>query len=43
VPAGGLDFEGEKWVKVRKTSVLVDAKDLSKLFRRTFQKMLIKK
>jgi hypothetical protein len=43
VPAGGLDFEGEKWVKVRKTSVLVDVKDLSKLFRRTFQKMLIEK
>lgn len=41
VPAGGLDFEGEKWVNCRKSSVLVDVKDLSKLFRKTFRKMLI--
>jgi hypothetical protein len=41
VPAGGLDFEGKKWVKTRKSSVLVDVKHLSKLFRKTFQKKLI--
>jgi len=41
VPAGGLDFEGKKWVNCRKNSVLVDVKDLSKLFRRTFRKKLI--
>ena len=41
VPAGGLDFGGKKWVNCRKSSVLVDVKDLSKLFRKTFRKMLI--
>ena len=41
VPAGGLGFAGKKWVGLRKTSVLVDVKELSKLFRKTFRKKLI--
>ncbi len=41
VPAGGLDFEGKRWLKCRKSSVIVDVKDLSKLFRKTFRKKLI--
>ena len=41
VPAGGLGFGGKKWVNCRKSSVIVDVKDLSKLFRKTFRKKLI--
>lgn len=43
VPAGGLDNEQKKWKRCRKSSVLVDVKDLSKLFRKTIQKLLIEK
>lgn len=41
VPSGCLDFEGKKWLNTRKSSVLVDVKELSKLYRKTFQKNLL--
>lgn len=41
VPAGGLSFCGSKWIKSRKDSVLVDVKELSEAYRKTFKRLLI--
>ena len=40
VPAGGLASEGNGWKSVKKASVLVDVKELSAVFQKTFLRML---
>jgi len=40
VPAGGLSFDGKKWVDCKKQTVIVDVKDLSKEYRKTFCRLL---
>jgi len=40
VPAGGLSFDGARWKACKKSSVLVDVKDLSALFQKTFMRLL---
>ena len=40
VPAGGLSFDGQRWKNCKKKSVLVDVKDLSALFQKTFMRLL---
>jgi len=41
VPAGGLSLCEKKWVKGKKETVTVDVKDLSKVYRTIFKKLLI--
>lgn len=43
VPAGGLSKNGKQWMATKKSSVLVDVKELSALFRKTFLKKLREK
>ena len=40
VPAGGLSFDGQRWINCKKHSVIVDVKDLSKEYRKTFCRLL---
>lgn len=40
VPAGGLDTKNNRWKPCKKSSVLVDVKELSRLFRKTFKRRL---
>ena len=40
VPAGGLSFDQQSWVGAKKSKVLVDVMELSKLFRVTFMNQL---
>jgi len=40
VPAGGLSFDGLRWKACKHKSVLVDVKDLSALFQKTFMRLL---
>ena len=40
VPAGGLSFDGKRWVDCKYSSVLVDVKELSRIFRKTFERKL---
>jgi len=40
VPGGGLSFDGEHWKECKKRSVLVDVKELSALFQKTFLRLL---